>query len=39
VLGMISMAPARAKMPPALAKKTLTSGECAVTRMRKLLGA
>ena len=39
VLSMISMAPARAKMPPALAKKTLTSGECAVTRMRKLLGA
>jgi len=38
VLSMISMAPARAKMPPALAKKTLTSGECAVTRMRKLLG-
>ena len=39
VLSMISMAPARAKMPPALANKTLTSGECAVTRMRKLLGA
>jgi hypothetical protein len=39
VLGMISMAPARAKMPPALAQKTLTSGECAVTRRRKLLGA
>jgi Asp/Glu/Hydantoin racemase len=39
VLSMISMAPARAKMPPALAKKTLTSGECAVTRMRNLLGA
>jgi hypothetical protein len=39
VLSMISMAPARAKMPPALAKKTLTSGECAVARMRKLLGA
>lgn len=38
VLSMISMAPARAKMPPALAKKTLTSGECAVVRMRKLLG-
>ena len=38
VLGMISMAPARTKMPPALAKKTLTSGECAVARMRKLLG-
>jgi hypothetical protein len=38
VLSMISMAPARAKMPPALARKTLTSGECAVTRMRKLLG-
>ncbi|MGH6768914.1 MAG: aspartate/glutamate racemase family protein [Xanthobacteraceae bacterium] len=38
VLSMISMAPARAKMPPALAAKTLTSGEAAVTRMRKLLG-
>lgn len=38
VLGMISMAPARAKMPPALAKKTLTSGDTAVARMRKLLG-
>jgi hypothetical protein len=38
VLSMISMAPARAKMPSALAQKTLTSGECAVTRMRKLLG-
>ena len=37
VLSMISMAPARAKMPSALAQKTLTSGECAVTRMRKLL--
>jgi Asp/Glu/hydantoin racemase len=39
VLSMISMAPARAKMPPALATKTLTSGEAAVARMRKLLGA
>jgi Asp/Glu/hydantoin racemase len=38
VLSMISMAPARAKMPPALADKTLTSGEAAVARMRKLLG-
>jgi len=38
VLSMISMAPARAKMPPALAAKTLTSGEAAVARMRKLLG-
>ncbi|MPZ37363.1 MAG: hypothetical protein GEU95_04745 [Rhizobiales bacterium] len=38
VLGMISMAPARAKMPPALAAKTLTSGEAAVARMRKVLG-
>jgi hypothetical protein len=37
VLAMISMAPARAKMPPALAAKTLTSGEAAVARMRKLL--
>jgi Asp/Glu/Hydantoin racemase len=39
VLSMISMAPARAKMPPALAQRTLTSGECAVARMRNLLGA
>ena len=39
VLGMMSMAPACAKMPPALASKTLTSGEAAVARMRKLLGA
>ena len=39
VLSMISMAPARSKMSSALARKTLTSGECAVTRMRKLLGA
>jgi hypothetical protein len=38
VLSMISMAPARAKMPSALANKTLTSGETAVTRMRQLLG-
>lgn len=38
VLGMISMAPARIKMPAALAAKTLTSGDAAVTRMRKLLG-
>ena len=38
VLSMISMAPARARMPPALADKTLTSGEDAVARMRKLLG-
>ncbi len=38
VLSMISMAPARAKMSPALAKKTLTSGEASVARMRKLLG-
>ena len=29
---------ARAKMPPALANKTLTSGEAAVARLRKLLG-
>jgi Asp/Glu/Hydantoin racemase len=39
VLSMISMAPARAKMPSALAQRTLTSGECAVARLRKLLGA
>jgi hypothetical protein len=38
VLSMISMAPARTKMPPSLASKTLTSGEAAVARMRKLLG-
>jgi Asp/Glu/hydantoin racemase len=38
VLGMISMAPARAAMSPALAAKTLTSGEAAVARMRRLLG-
>jgi hypothetical protein len=38
VLSMISMAPARAKMPAALAAKTLTSGEAAVARLRKLLG-
>jgi hypothetical protein len=37
VLSMISMAPARAKMPPALAARTLTSGEAAVARLRKLL--
>jgi Asp/Glu/hydantoin racemase len=38
VLGMMSMAPAKAKMPPALANKVLTSGEAAVARMRKLTG-
>jgi hypothetical protein len=38
VFGMISMAPARAAMPGALAARTLTSGEAAVARMRKLLG-
>ena len=38
VLGMISMAPARARMSPALAAKTLTSGDTTVARMRKLLG-
>jgi Asp/Glu/hydantoin racemase len=38
VLGMMSMAPACARMTPALANKTLTSGEAAVARMRKLLG-
>jgi Asp/Glu/hydantoin racemase len=36
VFGMMSMAPAKAKMPPALAAKVLTSGEAAVARMRKL---
>jgi Asp/Glu/hydantoin racemase len=38
VFGMMSMAPAKAKMPPALARKVLTSGEAAVARMRKLTG-
>ena len=38
VFGMMSMAPAKAKMTPALAQKVLTSGEAAVARMRKLLG-
>jgi len=39
IFGMMSMAPAKAKMPPALARKVLTSGEAAVARMRKLTGA
>ena len=39
VFGMMSMAPAKAKMPPALARKMLTSGDAAVARMRKLTGA
>jgi Asp/Glu/hydantoin racemase len=39
VFGMMSMAPAKAKMPPALARKVLTSGEAAVARMRQLTGA
>ncbi len=38
VFGMMSMAPAKAKMPAALAAKVLTSGEAAVARMRKLTG-
>jgi len=38
VFGMMSMAPAQAKMPPALARKVLTSGEAAVARMRTLVG-
>jgi Asp/Glu/hydantoin racemase len=38
VFGMMSMAPAKVKMPPALARKVLTSGEAAVARMRKLTG-
>ena len=38
IFGMMSMAPAKAKMPPALAPKVLTSGEAAVARMRKLTG-
>jgi Asp/Glu/hydantoin racemase len=38
VFGMMSMAPAKAKMPPALAAKVLTSGEAAVARMRQLTG-
>jgi hypothetical protein len=39
VFGMMSMAPAKARMPPALASCVLTSGEAAVARMRKLTGA
>jgi hypothetical protein len=39
VFGMMSMAPAKAKMPPALAARVLTSAEAAVARMRKLTGA
>jgi Asp/Glu/hydantoin racemase len=39
VFGMMSMAPAKAKMPPALAQTVLTSGEAAVARMKNLLGA
>lgn len=39
VLTMISMAPARAKMPKDLAARTLTSGETTVARMRELVGA
>ena len=39
VFGMMSMAPAKTRLPPALARKTLTSGEAAVARMRKLTGA
>lgn len=38
VFGMMSMAPAKALLPPALASKVLTAGEAAVTRMRKLTG-
>jgi Asp/Glu/hydantoin racemase len=38
IFGMMSMAPAKAKMPPELAAKVLTSGEAAVARMRQLLG-
>jgi Asp/Glu/hydantoin racemase len=38
VFGMMSMAPAKAKMPPALASRVLTAGEAAVARMRKLTG-
>jgi Asp/Glu/hydantoin racemase len=38
VFGMMSMAPAKAKLAPALAAKVLTSGEAAVARMRKLTG-
>jgi len=36
VFGMMSMAPAKAKLPPALARKVLTAGEAAVARMRQL---
>lgn len=38
VLSMISMAPARDRMPADLARKTLTSGETTVARMRQLVG-
>jgi Asp/Glu/hydantoin racemase len=38
VFGMMSMAPAKAKMPPVLAAKVLTAGEAAVARMRQLTG-
>jgi Asp/Glu/hydantoin racemase len=38
IFGMMSMAPAKAKMPAALAAKVLTSGEAAVARLRKLTG-
>jgi Asp/Glu/hydantoin racemase len=38
VFGMMSMAPAKAAMPPALAAKVLTSGEAAVARMKQLTG-
>jgi Asp/Glu/hydantoin racemase len=39
VFGMMSMAPAKAKMPPDLASRVLTSGEAAVARMRTLVGS
>ncbi len=38
VLGQISMAGARAHMPPELARRVITSSEAAVARMRELVG-
>jgi Asp/Glu/hydantoin racemase len=38
VFGMMSMAPAKAKMPSALARKVLTADEAAVARLRQLTG-
>ena len=38
VFGMMSMAPAKTKMSPALARKVLTAGEATVARMKQLTG-